>query len=141
MGVPNHAPIPLLALYLKARPSLIVSAEAKPIEAGTYVDPASVEVEQDYVLDPRDPHARGIDPTGLHRGALQPLLAHLRALRLTSIARASRRRREGRDGDDQNDPVSKKKDRAPLVEACATDRLSPPVTPDRVLPLRLPDIA
>jgi hypothetical protein len=56
VGVPNHAPIPLLALYLKARPSLIVSAEAHPIEAGTYVDPASTEVEHDYILDPRDPH-------------------------------------------------------------------------------------
>jgi hypothetical protein len=57
VGVPNHAPIPLLALYLKGRPSLIVSAEARSIESGTYVDPASVEVEKDYILDPKDPHA------------------------------------------------------------------------------------
>ena len=33
VGVPNHAPIPLLALYLKARPGLIVSAEATAEQA------------------------------------------------------------------------------------------------------------
>jgi hypothetical protein len=64
VGVPNHAPIPLLALYLKARPSLIVSAEAHPIEEGTYVDPASIEVEHDYILDPRDPHLAVSIPPG-----------------------------------------------------------------------------
>ena len=55
VGVPNHAPIPLLALYLKTRPSQIVSAEAKPIQRGSYVDPASIEVEHEYILDPKDP--------------------------------------------------------------------------------------
>jgi hypothetical protein len=64
VGVPNHAPIPLLALYLKARPSLIRSAESKPIESGVYVDPASVEVEREYVLDPRDPHRPVSIPPG-----------------------------------------------------------------------------
>jgi hypothetical protein len=64
VGVPNHAPIPLLALYLKARPSLIVSAEAKQLEEGTYLDPASIKVEQDYVLDPRDPHTAVSIPPG-----------------------------------------------------------------------------
>jgi hypothetical protein len=64
VGVPNHAPIPLLALYLKGRPGLVVSAEARQIEAGTYVDPASVEVERDYVLDPKDPHAAVSIPPG-----------------------------------------------------------------------------
>jgi hypothetical protein len=69
VGVPNHAPIPLLALYLKAKPSLIVSAEAassegKRLEEGTYVDPASLEVERDYILDPRDPHASVSIPPG-----------------------------------------------------------------------------
>ena len=56
VGVPNHAPIPLLALYLETSPRKIVSAEASPIAHGTYVDPASKEVEDDYVLDPHDPH-------------------------------------------------------------------------------------
>ncbi|HEX4838621.1 MAG TPA: hypothetical protein VFV03_08885 [Solirubrobacteraceae bacterium] len=64
VGVPNHAPIPLLALYLKAQPSLIVSAEAKQLEEGTYVDPASTEVERDYMLDPRDPHMAVAIPPG-----------------------------------------------------------------------------
>jgi hypothetical protein len=64
VGVPNHAPIPLLALYLKGRPSLVVSAEARPIESGTYVDPASVEVETDYILDLKDPHAAVSIPPG-----------------------------------------------------------------------------
>jgi hypothetical protein len=64
VGVPNHAPIPLLALYLKAPPSLVVSAQAKPIATGTYVDPASIEVEHAYVLDPRDPHSAVSIPPG-----------------------------------------------------------------------------
>lgn len=64
VGVPNHAPIPLLALRLGAPPSKIVSAEANPIANGTYVDPASVEVEKDYVLDPHDPHTAVSIPPG-----------------------------------------------------------------------------
>jgi len=56
--VPNHAPIPLLALHLHAAPSEIVSAQAQVQQPsrGAYIDPASREVEEDYVLDPRDPH-------------------------------------------------------------------------------------
>lgn len=64
VGVPNHAPIPLLALYLKARPSEIVSAEAAPISHGSYVDPASMEVEHEYILDPKDPHRPVSIPPG-----------------------------------------------------------------------------
>jgi hypothetical protein len=64
VGVPNHAPIPLLALYLGARPGLIVSAEASPIARGVYVDPASREVETEYVLDAKDPHAQVSIPPG-----------------------------------------------------------------------------
>jgi len=64
VGVPNHAPIPLLALYLKGRPGLVVSAEAHPIETGIYVDPASLEVERDYILDLKDPHATVSIPPG-----------------------------------------------------------------------------
>ncbi len=69
VGVPNHAPIPLLALYLKARPGLIVSAEAKPIERGVYVDPASKEVEREYILDPKDPHIQVSIPPGFTESA------------------------------------------------------------------------
>jgi len=64
VGVPNHAPIPLLALYLETSPRQIVSAEVNPITQGTYVDPASKEVEEDYVLDPHDPHLPVTVPPG-----------------------------------------------------------------------------
>ena len=64
VGVPNHAPIPLLALYLETSPRQIVSAEASPITHGTYVDPASKEIEDDYVLDPHDPHLPVTVPPG-----------------------------------------------------------------------------
>jgi hypothetical protein len=56
VGVPNHAPVPLLALYLKTSPENIVSAQVKPISSGEYLEPADKEVEEDYVLDPNDPH-------------------------------------------------------------------------------------
>lgn len=54
--VPNHAPIPLLALYLKTSPANVVSGQLGTVADGTYVDPASKQVESDYVLDPHDPH-------------------------------------------------------------------------------------
>jgi hypothetical protein len=54
--VPNHAPVPLLALYLKTSPANVVSGQVGTVADGVYVDPASKEVEQDYVLDPHDPH-------------------------------------------------------------------------------------
>jgi hypothetical protein len=55
IGVPNHAPVPLLALYLETSPRNILSPESGHIASGVYVDPASREVETDYVLDARDP--------------------------------------------------------------------------------------
>jgi hypothetical protein len=64
VGVPNHAPIPLLALYLETSPRNVRSAEVSPITSGTYVDPASREVEEDYVLDPHDPHLPVTVPPG-----------------------------------------------------------------------------
>jgi hypothetical protein len=69
VGVPNHAPIPLLALYLKERPGLILNAEATQSESrqqeyGSYADPASIEVEEKYVLDPKDPHLPVSIPPG-----------------------------------------------------------------------------
>jgi hypothetical protein len=56
VGVPNHAPIPLVALRLHAAPSNVVSEEVREISRGVYVDPADREVQTDYVLDPHDPH-------------------------------------------------------------------------------------
>jgi hypothetical protein len=64
VGVPNHAPVPLLALYLEASPARIVSAQSGSIGRGQYLDPASKEVEADYVLDPHDPHEAVDVPPG-----------------------------------------------------------------------------
>ena len=71
VGVPNHAPVGLLALYLKTSPRNIVSASegtagarVKPISSGDYVDPASREVEDVYILDPLDPHLPANVPPG-----------------------------------------------------------------------------
>jgi hypothetical protein len=64
VGVPNHAPVPLLALYLKTSPANVPSEESRLISRGVYVDPASHEVEQDYVLDPHDPHVQARVPPG-----------------------------------------------------------------------------
>jgi hypothetical protein len=64
VGVPNHAPIPLLALYLETSPRNIISAQVGHIRSGVYVDPASKEVEEDYVLDKNDPHEAVSVPPG-----------------------------------------------------------------------------
>jgi hypothetical protein len=62
--VPNHAPVPLLALYLKTSPANVVSGQVATVHGGVYVDPASKEVEADYELDPRDPHRPVSVPPG-----------------------------------------------------------------------------
>jgi hypothetical protein len=57
VGVPNHRPIPLLALELKASPADVVSAQVRTLALGTYVQPATRAVERDYILDLHDPGA------------------------------------------------------------------------------------
>jgi hypothetical protein len=69
VGVPNHAPVPLLALYLRTSPRNVLSAESGHIARGVYVDPASAEVEEGYVLDPRDPHEAVSVPPGFRESA------------------------------------------------------------------------
>jgi hypothetical protein len=64
--VPNHAPIPLLSLYLKTGPERVVNAQVGATSSGQYLDPASREVEESYVLDPRDPHRATSVPPGFH---------------------------------------------------------------------------
>jgi len=64
IGVPNHAPVPLLSLYLKTSPANVINAQVGQIFSGEYVDPASREVEEGYVLDPRDPHVPVNVPPG-----------------------------------------------------------------------------
>jgi hypothetical protein len=58
IGVPNHAPVPLLALWLETPPAAVVSAQVQAIAHGTYVAPATAEVRLDYILDRYDPHPR-----------------------------------------------------------------------------------
>jgi len=72
VGVPNHAPIPLLALYLSAPPSRIVNGQLGRITGGTYLDPATREVETQYVLDPRDPHVPVAIPPGFRATRATP---------------------------------------------------------------------
>jgi hypothetical protein len=63
IGVPNHAPIPLLALWLEGDPSEIVSAQARTISRGTYLAPANAEVQQHYILDKAErAHAVSVPP-------------------------------------------------------------------------------
>jgi hypothetical protein len=69
VGVPNHAPIPLLALYLNTSPANVRSAQVGHIASGVYVDPASKEVEEDYVLDKNDPHEPVSVPPGFVESA------------------------------------------------------------------------
>jgi hypothetical protein len=64
VGVPSHAPIPLLALYLRASPARIVSPESGHIDSGVYVDPAGKQTESHYVLDPHDPREPAAVPPG-----------------------------------------------------------------------------
>jgi hypothetical protein len=54
IAVPNHRPVPLLALWLDVRPQQIVSAAEETPARGTYVAPATAKVAKDYILDPRD---------------------------------------------------------------------------------------
>ncbi len=55
IGVPNHRPVPLLALWLNSRPQAIISAQdGRRQRLGTYLQPATPAVARDYILDPRD---------------------------------------------------------------------------------------
>ncbi len=54
VGVPNHRPIPLLALWLDTEPQRVVSLQERTIARGAYARPATARVARDYVLDPRD---------------------------------------------------------------------------------------
>ena len=54
VGVPNHRPIPLLALWLDVEPERVVSLQERTIARGAYARPATARVARDYVLDPRD---------------------------------------------------------------------------------------
>jgi hypothetical protein len=64
IGVTNHAPVPLLALWLESPPSEIANLQTQKITHGTFVDPADAEVQTEYILDRNDPHQPVAVPTG-----------------------------------------------------------------------------
>jgi hypothetical protein len=64
IGVTNHAPLPLLALWLEAPPSTIANLQTTKIAHGTFVDPADAEVQKEYILDRNDPHQPVAVPAG-----------------------------------------------------------------------------
>ncbi len=54
VGVPNHRPVPLLALWLNVDPARVVSLQEHSITRGAYARPTTARVAHDYILDPRD---------------------------------------------------------------------------------------
>jgi hypothetical protein len=57
--VPNHRPVPDLALWTGTRPKDIVALPVDPNPDGIYIGPATAESEELSVLDPRDPKPLG----------------------------------------------------------------------------------
>jgi hypothetical protein len=55
LAVPNHRPVPLLALWLDRPPERILSAQLVQIRGGQYLDPATDRVLRNFTLDKRDP--------------------------------------------------------------------------------------
>jgi len=53
--VPNHRPVPHIALWTGIAPADIVSAQLEQPASGSYVDPADERVERNFTLDPSDP--------------------------------------------------------------------------------------
>ncbi len=81
IGVTNHAPIPLLALWLETPPNQIANLQMQQIAHGTFVDPADAEVQKHYILDPNDPHQPVAVPTGFtvtHTNRSWRILRHCR---------------------------------------------------------------
>jgi hypothetical protein len=56
VAVPNHRPVPHIALWAGIAPRQIISAQVQRPTHGLYVDPASARVERNFTLDPHDPH-------------------------------------------------------------------------------------
>ena len=79
--VPNHRPVPLLALQLDVRPRAVVSAQERRPARGTWVEPATGAVARDYILDPRDLDKRiAPPPPGFRRAGANALVARLHPL-------------------------------------------------------------
>ncbi len=55
VAVPNHRPVPSLALWLDRRPSEIKTAQLVRPREGFFFSPATPEVERTYILEPGEP--------------------------------------------------------------------------------------
>ena len=55
VAVPNHRPVPHVALWTGIPPREIVSAQLGQPERGSYIDPANERVQRNFTLDPSDP--------------------------------------------------------------------------------------
>ena len=71
MYVPNHRPVPILAWYLDRPPDRFESAQLEEPRRGLFVGPATDEVRDKFVLDPRDPGELAVPdhPKGFERVA------------------------------------------------------------------------
>jgi hypothetical protein len=56
ISVPNHRPVPLVALVLDIGPRSVLDATLTTPARGTFLDPASARVSKNFILDPHDPH-------------------------------------------------------------------------------------
>jgi hypothetical protein len=55
VAVPNHRPVPHVALWADLAPRAIVSAQLERPRTGRYLDPRTRRVERNFILDPNDP--------------------------------------------------------------------------------------
>ena len=55
VAVPNHRPVPHVALWTGIPPAQILSAQLEQPTSGSYIDPANRRVERNFTLDPSDP--------------------------------------------------------------------------------------
>lgn len=62
ISVPNHRPVPLLALWLNVPADQIFSAADRPQRSGQFIATASAQVASDYILDPRDKNRIVVQP-------------------------------------------------------------------------------
>jgi hypothetical protein len=70
VAVPNHRPIPHVALWTGIAPEDIVSAQLQQPTDGSYIDPANERVQRNFTLDPHDPKTLTASvPEGFERTA------------------------------------------------------------------------
>jgi hypothetical protein len=70
VAVPNHRPVPHLALWTGIEPGKIISAQLQVPTRGVYIDPASERVRRNFTLDPHDPKTLTARvPPGFERAA------------------------------------------------------------------------